>query len=227
MWNENFYIVLLWVARASGLVSTLARLSTTLLQLARTVGQIKSHPHQYYSTLLAFSSTISYVRSHPWAAPPQPTMGTRGRLLAPEPKWISRSSQMDFSGVRLWFPRLNFPGRDFSRFVKMEPPLIRSWQTRDGFLCQTFPCQRITQIASEFLEAKDIATHWSAWWTYIWGLTIYRLWRSLDTSFSSLPIYLVRRMYIMNVLKSGVLYISPGDVTGAFLVWSVYLCCTI
>ena len=40
-------------------------------------------------------------------------MGTRGRLLAPEPKWISRSSQMDFSGVRLWFPRLNFPGARF------------------------------------------------------------------------------------------------------------------
>ena len=39
------------------------------------------------------SNTSSYFGNHPWGAPP----GTRDRLLAPESKWISRSSQMDFS----------------------------------------------------------------------------------------------------------------------------------
>ena len=44
------------------------------------------------------SNTSSYFGNHPWGAPPsRPTIGTRARLLAPESKWISRSSQMDFS----------------------------------------------------------------------------------------------------------------------------------
>ena len=153
VWDCGLWIV--YRVRDCGL----GRQSGGVSTLARTVGQIKCHPHQYICATATLPSslfpTISYVGSHPWAAPPCPTMGTRGRLLAPEPKWISQSSQMDFSGVRLWFPRLNFPGARFLA-LRQDGALSDSQVADEGW----FPLADFSlpekKHKSEFMESKDM-----------------------------------------------------------------------